>query len=73
MPSPLQYYELHLLVGVPKENLDDWGSQCDEIFHGPAGRFHDPENHVWVAHYNRTTEPWADLLKYKLFTEEGGI
>lgn len=57
---------------VPKETWKDWGSCCDETFHGP-GKLHDPEQGLYVVAYNEIKQQEFQLFKHKIFDKYGGI
>jgi len=69
----MKWYEVKLMVGVSEETYKDWDCGCDEIFHGPAGQLHDPENNVYCFYCEPTTESKMSEVKYHIFDEFGGI
>lgn len=69
----MKYYTVTMVCEVPDEVYNEWDSQCDEIFHGPAGHLHSPKNNNYVVSYDEISEDAFNRCKYSLFTEEGGI
>jgi len=69
----MKWYEVKLMVGVPEEKYKEWDSQCDEIFHGPAGNLHNPEENIFCIYCEPTTENKVSEVKYDIFDEFGGI
>ena len=72
----MKYMKVELLVGIPDEVAAEWGSGCDQTFHG-AGHFHKPEDEQYVITHTRGFLNLTDIelqrLKTSTFTEEGGI
>ena len=69
----MKYRKVALIVGITEDESKEWDSQCDEIFHGPCGKLHDPENNWYVVEYDDCTKEELDKVKYDVFDEYGGI
>ena len=69
----MKWYEVRLMVGISEEEYKEWGTGCDETFHGPAGRLHDPEKEIYCFSCESVTEEQVLEVKYDIFDEYGGI
>lgn len=63
------WYKVVSFVGIPKEEYNDWDSQCDEV--NVALQIHNPENNIYVYDYERVSI--HEVIKDHIFDEYGGI
>ena len=66
----MKYYLVTSILLIPDEIYSDWGSSCDETFHGP-GQLHTDRN--CVISYKRVDKSFYEEHKNDIFTDEGGI